>query len=569
MALCTSKDGLRFGTKVEVLAASSSVNHHARMAGLALLDAEERTQLFFEGRNASSRCCNMRFVGEGDANYSVHFGGDADEVRLDVGGGWDSAWSQDPGTRIVVAALPHDKVPSCARELTRLGRAVTFREPCATYELPSAEWDTLCCGGGSAESPAPWVSSQTLDCAEVSAAYGLPPGLLLGTLLPGDAEVVNEMWKYKTGRSVEMVRSGIASRPSAGLRNADGRLISWIVLRSDGSMGLLHTLPEYRGKGLARQVVKFVSLQIRRWQYALQGEAAAARADGSGGRKAPEEADNLALAASLAQRVVPFCHIKLGNVQSEAVFRGLGFVEVNRATWVLSAALAPRFKLRPLRLDADSTGHSELHDLLQLINTSYKQDDAFFVDQTRTSEPVLRDMARKGVFFVGYRMDVRAGDAAGAGLDSAPFPSCGGWACQADVPATACAAHPAELREEGSRELLTAVYVSVGADGDGEGRAAEGATRVASLSMLTIAPSLKRLGCGQRVLDWALSTAADPRGGGGWGCGAVEVYVVSVKPWLLSFYTDKNRFREVGREDWPTPHELVIPCFFHRVRREL
>ena len=53
--------------------------------------------------------------------------------------------------------------------------------------------------------------------------------------------------------------------------------------------------------------------------------------------------------------------------------------------------------------------------------------------------------------------------------------------------------------------------------------------------MLTIEPSLKRAGVGQRVLDFALRTARET-----YACGGAECFVVSVKPWLQQWLVPRG-----------------------------
>jgi hypothetical protein len=257
------------------------------------------------------------------------------------------------------------------------------------------------------------------------------------------------------------------------------------------------------------------------------------------------------------------------------VFERLGFEEVGKVTWLMSTALAPRFALRPL----DAGSAEEWADLLSLVNRSYREDDAFFVDQQRSSAGDLRAMAAEGVFFVGYRWavsleEVRTGAAAAAaGLeDAAPCPDA--LACSLDTET-----RPALVRrsERETRELLCCVYLKVSA-GDADASpfrhvakaapaaaaaagedapvpapspapapapspssaapapaasasaalvAARGRAATCSIGMLTIEPSLKRAGVGQRVLDFALRTARET-----YTCGGAECFVVSVKPWL-------------------------------------
>ena len=373
------------------------------------------------------------------------------------------------------------------------------------------------------------------------------------------------------GKTALVLARSIAERPSAGLRvGAERALVAWVLVRPDGSVGVLHTLPEHRGRGYAKAVVRCVMLQLRRLQLRLERDAAAAGADQAA-----------CAAAAAAARLRPYCHIKLGNAASEAVFERLGFASVGRVTWLMSTALAPRFALRPL----DAGSAHEWADLLALVNRSYRQDDAFFVDQQRSSAEDLRAMAAEGVFFVGYRWavsleEVRAGAAAaGAGLeDAAPCPDA--LACSLDTEARP------ELVRRGAREtreLLCCVYLKVSAGdaspfrhvkpkaaaagaeaeavveaglgaaaapqqavayeaasaaGPSSAAAAAGAaatdaaaggsgTPTCSIGMLTIEPALKRAGVGQRVLDFALRTARET-----YRCGGAECFVVSVKPWL-------------------------------------
>jgi hypothetical protein len=51
----------------------------------------------------------------------------------------------------------------------------------------------------------------------------------------------------------------------------------------------------------------------------------------------------------------------------------------------------------------------------------------------------------------------------------------------------------------------------------------------------------------------------------------VEVFIVSVKPWLLAWYVEKNGFEVVGGESWPKALEwqLKRDCFFHQARKNL
>lgn len=86
----------------------------------------------------------------------------------------------------------------------------------------------------------------------------------------------------------------------------------------------------------------------------------------------------------------------------------------------------------------------------------------------------------------------------------------------------------------------------------------------ASISMLTVAPALKRQGLAKALLAWVEAHARAEH------CVALEASVVSVKPWLLAFY-ERSGFTVVGAEDWPPvmEHELLLDCHFHQVRKLL
>jgi GNAT superfamily N-acetyltransferase len=88
---------------------------------------------------------------------------------------------------------------------------------------------------------------------------------------------------------------------------------------------------------------------------------------------------------------------------------------------------------------------------------------------------------------------------------------------------------------------------------------------VCSISLLTVAPRLKRRGAARRVVAEVLERARRE------GCAAAEVFIVSVKPWLLRFWTEGAGFHVVGAEPWPAflEHQLLRDCFFHQARRVL
>lgn len=131
--------------------------------------------------------------------------------------------------------------------------------------------------------------------------YYLEPGGLVPVagpritpLRPSDATVITGHWHY--GRDPGHVRRLIRALPGCGIRR-DGRLVAWGLLHDDGSMGFLHVIAEYRGKGLAR-----------------------------------------AITAALARRVLrlgqtPFLYIAKTNKPSIALTEGMGFSRIGEYGW--------------------------------------------------------------------------------------------------------------------------------------------------------------------------------------------------------------------------------------------
>lgn len=547
------------------------LNHVPRVVGFANWEVDAEIA-------ESGDAVVLRVMNESDANFSLHFTTATPNVNevFRQSGLWSSSWSHCTDTRIVVAALAHELVPAVTRSLVLVGRAVTFREPCDTWQ-PTLEVWLQACGG--------FEAVAELDTRAVSMAFGLPEGAELGVLdASTDAELVDSTWKYTVpGKTVHWLRRSIASRPTACLRmrQDDGsmKLISWILLRHDGSLGVLHTLPDYRGKGYARAVVRYAMLCMKRWQ--LQQVA-------KGGSE-----------AELASRAIPYCHIKTGNTASEKLFASLDFKPVDKVTWLISSAIAPRFQLRPL----DVNSETEWNDLFALVNRSYRQDDAFFVDQQRTDMDNLKEMAKEGCFYLGYRWNPDAESDVGIeGLESRAYPAAVRTNFDASLSPAAAAARPQLKQPRESDHLLCSVYVKIDVSSDAAHSApfrhlapsspsahavappspsaseassqaspsassspASSGGPVAHLGMLTIDPQYKKLGIGQRVLDFVLDTAKAAH-----GCVAAEAFVVSVKPWLQDWYR-RNGFEYVGQAPWPAEmeYQLVLPTFFHIMKKAL
>lgn len=147
----------------------------------------------------------------------------------------------------------------------------------------------------------------------------LPTGYFLAPLRDDDAVIVNSTWAYKTDHSEAMVRRMIATRPSMGVRHSlkhaahddehtetaekgleADELVSWVLTYEYGALGMMFTLPEHRGKGLARCAVTAL---LPYWQAHDYGHA-------------------------------PFCFINVGNESSRTVFQFLGFEKAADQAWL-------------------------------------------------------------------------------------------------------------------------------------------------------------------------------------------------------------------------------------------
>ncbi len=82
--------------------------------------------------------------------------------------------------------------------------------------------------------------------------------------------------------SVEGICEAIAKRPSSALF-VDGKPVCWCILHEDNSLGMLYTLPEYRKKGYALEVMTHLVHQV------------------------------------IDSGIMPFCYIVNGNTASESL----------------------------------------------------------------------------------------------------------------------------------------------------------------------------------------------------------------------------------------------------------
>lgn len=155
---------------------------------------------------------------------------------------------------------------------------------------------------------AQWTEPANLWCLLDALPPAPVPGSDLGVdLLPlsiEDAPTVNDNWKYKSNYSITAVRGLIASGlPCLGARcRATGRLVGWVLTQPYGAIGMLFTMPEYRGRGVARILIR-----------SLLG---------------------LWLKHEPPFQCASFCYVTPDNDASMAAFRALGFSKMADQEWV-------------------------------------------------------------------------------------------------------------------------------------------------------------------------------------------------------------------------------------------
>ena len=106
-----------------------------------------------------------------------------------------------------------------------------------------------------------------------------------------DAEVINQRIEYAGNQTtLSRIENCIKYSLTAGAYlAATNKLVSWVVLKRYGGLGMLMTLPEYRGKGLAQAVVTSLCLKL------------------------------------LDSNISPFCYVSKENIASASLFEKLGF----------------------------------------------------------------------------------------------------------------------------------------------------------------------------------------------------------------------------------------------------
>ncbi|CAI5653748.1 glycine N-acyltransferase-like protein 3 isoform X3 [Oreochromis niloticus] len=113
-------------------------------------------------------------------------------------------------------------------------------------------------------------------------------------------DLVNKTWKFggdeKGYRTIENL---ISNFPSCCITDGQGQPVSWILVYDYCALGILYTLPEHRGKGLAKILISILAKKLHAEGYPV------------------------------------YCYIEEDNVLSYKLFRNIGFIEdpSYRAAW--------------------------------------------------------------------------------------------------------------------------------------------------------------------------------------------------------------------------------------------
>ncbi len=84
-----------------------------------------------------------------------------------------------------------------------------------------------------------------------------PPEYLCKSLDPSMARYIYSQSAYKDFTSEDYIRERLQRDVSGGVW-LDGSLVGWGLTHDDSSLGFLHVVPPYRGKGLGENILRFL-----------------------------------------------------------------------------------------------------------------------------------------------------------------------------------------------------------------------------------------------------------------------------------------------------------------------
>ncbi len=115
-----------------------------------------------------------------------------------------------------------------------------------------------------------------------------------------EAEIIARYHPYseEEGEAIDRIKNIINKLPALTVRNEEGDPVSWALLREDGSMGMAHTIKEYRRQGMAESITKEL------------------------------------IRETIDRGLTPYVHIVTDNTPSISLVENLGFLRYHeRAVW--------------------------------------------------------------------------------------------------------------------------------------------------------------------------------------------------------------------------------------------
>ncbi|MEO0108768.1 MAG: GNAT family N-acetyltransferase [candidate division WOR-3 bacterium] len=143
--------------------------------------------------------------------------------------------------KLSFAATPAELIATVRQVLRPRGRGLSWIAPCRLYVLDPVR--------GNGENHSRVAPGARTEQGRSNLVFHCQHPV--GHLALSDAPLVTKHWPH--GRSQRYIEWRIQSGPTAAIRRR-GQLVAWALTHSDGAMGILHVLEEYRGQGMARSI---------------------------------------------------------------------------------------------------------------------------------------------------------------------------------------------------------------------------------------------------------------------------------------------------------------------------
>lgn len=126
----------------------------------------------------------------------------------------------------------------------------------------------------------------------------IPEGYYLDSLKKYDVHIVDHFYTYRNKDSYLDITDDISNRPSSVIRLLDGTPVSWVLIHSDNSLGIMYTREKYRKMNFG----KIVSADL--------------------------------INKSLNEGYKPYIHIITDNENSIKLALAVGFKQISEVDWI-------------------------------------------------------------------------------------------------------------------------------------------------------------------------------------------------------------------------------------------